>query len=449
MDFSSTQSEALYARFCQTLDSILPQSVQSVLIAYSGGADSALLLDFFVRLSKERKLSLHALHFNHMIRKEADEDAAFCETVCQSHGIPLKIVKEDVPAYAQAHKMGLEEAARYLRYKALETYQQEQNLDCIATAHNATDNTETVLFHLARGSALQGICGISPKRNAVIRPFLPFSKDEILASVNAEQIPYCEDATNADRTYTRNFIRHEILPKLEVINPSLHEAVWRFSQTAREDDDALTAMAEAYRDVTDTKALASLPRAILRRVLLIKYRKIAHNEVRSDQLAASCEKLSLAAENRFSGMVTFPGNWVLSINAKETNFYRNGISPIDTPIPLSRDSDFIFQGRYRITVTAPKPTDAPLVTLAVSEETLSHLSVRSRQNGDRYRQNHMTRSVKKMLCDCKIPAVLRDTLPIILYQNEILFVMHLPISDRYQTLRNESQNSYHISIYKV
>lgn len=447
--YSTERNTDLYGRFCQALDEILPEGFQSVLIAYSGGADSALLLDFFFKLSKERPILLHALHFNHKIRNEADDDAEFCKNVCQKYQIPLKTVERDIPAYAKAHKLGIEEAARHLRYEALEAYRAEQKLDCIATAHNATDNTETVLFHLARGSALQGVCGIPPKRNAIIRPFLPFSKEEILAYVTAARLPYREDATNADCAYTRNFIRHEILPKLAAINPALHEAILRFSKLAREDDEALIATAKQYEDCNDTKILSSLSSAILRRVLLIKYRRIAHNEVRSEQLVRACEKISLAASHRFSGMLSFPGNLVLAINAKETAFYRNDVTPIDTPISLTPDSDFIFQGSYRITVTENEPSDMPLISLTVPKDALDQITVRSRQNGDRYRQNNMTRSIKKMLCDSKIPAVCRDTLPLILYRNEIIFVMHLPTSDSYQTLSTQSEKTYRISIYNV
>jgi len=447
--YSTELNTDLYGRFCQNLNKILPEGFHSMLIAYSGGADSALLLDCFVKFSQEHAISLHALHFNHKIRAEADDDAEFCKRICKNYQIPLKIIEQDVPAFAQTQKLGLEEAARLLRYEALEAYRAEQKLDYIATAHNATDNTETVLFHLARGSALEGICGISSKRNAIVRPFLPFSKEEILTYVISHQIPYREDATNADCAYTRNFIRHEILPKLETINPALHDAIYRFSQTAREDNEALIAAAKPYEDCTDTQVLASLPTAILRRVLLIKYRRIAHNEIRNEQLVKSCEKISLAARGHFSGAITFPGNWVLAINAKETSFYQNNITPIDTPITLSPDSDFIFQGSYRITVTENEPSDTPLISLTVPQDALDQITVRSRKDGDRYRQNNMTRRIKKMLCDSKIPAVCRDTLPLILYRNEIIFVLHLPISDHYQALSTQSEKTYRISIYKV
>ncbi len=447
--YSSKKHGDLYERFCQTLDEILPEGLTSVLIAYSGGADSALLLNCFARLAKERAITIHALHFNHKIRAEADDDAEFCKEVCREYSIPLAIVSKDIPAYAKTHKLGIEEAARHLRYQALEAYRAEQKLDYIATAHNATDNTETILFHLSRGSALQGVCGIVSKRNAIIRPFLPFSKQEILAYVHVHQIPYREDATNADRAYTRNFIRHEILPRLELINPALHEAVYRFSQTAREDDETLNAIAKQYEDCIDTQVLASLPTAILRRVLLIKYRRIAHNEIRSEQLKESCKKISLAANQRFSGAITFPGKWFLSINSKETAFYRSDVTPIDIPIALTPDSDFIFLNSYRITVTTHEPSDSPLFSLVVPYDAIDKITVRSRQNGDHYRQGNMTRSIKKMLCDQKISKTCRDTLPIILYHGEILFVTHLPISDLYQTLSAQHKKNYRISIYKV
>ena len=445
-----TQSyRELYRRFCQALENILPTDPSSVLIAYSGGADSTLLLDLFARLAQEKNILLRALHFNHKIRAESDEDADFCQKICQKYQIPLEIVVKDVPAYAQAHKLGVEEAARILRYEALEASRKKHEFDCIATAHNATDNTETVLFHLARGSALRGVSGIPPKRERIVRPLLSFSKKEILDCVTENRLPYREDATNADRRYTRNFIRHEILPGLESLNPALHNAVYRFSQNAREDDEALNALAMTHVNCNDTAVLSALPNAILRRVLLIKYRQIAHNEIRNEHLSLACEKIKLAAEKRFTGGITFPGNQILSITIRETAFYPDALIPVKTPILLTPDSAFIFQNAYRITVTENTPAEHPLYSLTVPREAIGFITVRSRQNGDRYRQGSMTRNIKKMLCDKKIPQAHRDALPVILYRNEILFVTHLPVSDLYQRLSTAKEETYRISIYQV
>lgn len=450
MTFSKSDTvHSLYRRFRDNLREILPDGITSVLIAYSGGADSAFLLHSFAKLAQEMPLTLHALHVNHLIRREANQDAAFCQTVCDEYGIPLKTVVKDVPAYAREHHMGLEEAARHLRYEALEAYRNELACDYIATAHNATDNTETVLFHLARGSALHGVCGISPIRSRIIRPLLPFSKKEILEAVEADGIPYCEDATNADRAYTRNYIRHEILPLMEEINPLLHDAVYRFSQNAKEDDDALYAIAQSYASSVDTQLLASLPNAVLKRVLLIKYRKIANNEVRNEHLEEACDKIRKAALSRFSGCITFPGNLLFAVDAMESAFYPTDLSGIDTPIPLSETSDFIIADQYRISVSENEPTDDALGKLKVSKSTLEKLSVRSRRNGDKYHQGNMTKSVKKMMCDHKIPQKRRDLLPIILYGDTILFITHLPISDLYSTLPLANEKAYWISIYQV
>ena len=163
-------------------ENMLPPGGGLVLCAVSGGLDSVTLLHFLHRLAEEENFRLTVAHFNHRLRGEASEaDARFVEQLCAQWSIPCVAGDGDVAAYAQEHGMGIEEAARHCRYAFLEEAAAALGAERIATAHQAEDNAETVLLQLIRGSGSEGLGGIAPVRDKLIRPFLTVSREEIEA----------------------------------------------------------------------------------------------------------------------------------------------------------------------------------------------------------------------------------------------------------------------------
>ena len=185
----------------------------TVVAGVSGGADSVCLLFILLQMRKQRPFDLVAVHVNHKIREEAGEDAAFVEALCRRWDCPYRYVEEDVARYARERHLSEEEAGRLVRYGAFERVLEERGAPegRIAVAHNQNDNGETVLFHLFRGSGLRGLSGIRPVRERVIRPLLCVSREEIERFLEENGISYCIDRTNSEDTYTRNKIRHHIL----------------------------------------------------------------------------------------------------------------------------------------------------------------------------------------------------------------------------------------------
>ena len=170
----------------------------TVLCCVSGGVDSMSLLHFLAGQSARLGFQLHACHFDHGIRPESDADAEFVRAQCEARNIPLHAVKVDVPYYAKAHGLGLEEAGRKLRYDWFHKVADRFDDCVIATAHHADDNAETLLLHLVRGSGLGGLGGIPPRRGRLVRPFLNVPRALIESYAAEEGIPFVEDATNAD-----------------------------------------------------------------------------------------------------------------------------------------------------------------------------------------------------------------------------------------------------------
>ena len=148
----------------------------TITVALSGGADSMALLNVLLELKEELKISVEAAHFNHLIRgAEAERDEEFVKCACESLGVKLYIGRGDVPKYAKEKGVSLETAAREMRYD----YLNRINKDFIATAHTASDNLETVLFNLSRGTAIDGLCGIPPKRENFIRPLILATRNQV------------------------------------------------------------------------------------------------------------------------------------------------------------------------------------------------------------------------------------------------------------------------------
>ncbi len=222
-----------------------------VLLALSGGADSACLLHLLAGMSAEDGFSLTAAHLNHGIRgAEADRDEAFCRSLAQRYGVELVTRTVDVPTLAKASGRGLEETARAERYRFFEDVMQQRGIGLLVTAHHADDQAETVLFRLSRGTGLSGLCGIPPVRKLeggyLVRPLLGISKQEILAFCRENGIEYVTDSTNADPSYARNRIRLRVLPELEQVNPSLRENVARMTEHLAADADYLEGITRAF-----------------------------------------------------------------------------------------------------------------------------------------------------------------------------------------------------------
>ena len=245
-----------------------------VLCAVSGGADSMCLLHWLGSSAEALGISVSAAHFEHGIRgEESLRDMAFVEETCRAMGIPLFTGRGKVPEYAEERAMGLEEAARELRYQFLEKTAGENGFDRIATAHNADDNAETVIFNLVRGSGSAGLCGIPPVRGIIVRPLLETTRAEIEAYLEEHGVSHIEDSSNSSRQYSRNKIRLQVMPVLREINPSASRAILRTGDMLREDNRLLEQLAEEFiaghfnGESVRSKDLAALPDAVEARVI--------------------------------------------------------------------------------------------------------------------------------------------------------------------------------------
>ena len=217
---------------------------ERVLCAVSGGADSVALLAILSEAAPRAGFELRAAHVHHGIRSESDEELEFVSGLCARLGAPLDVLRADVPALAAAAGESVESAARRVRYDFFYKVARERRCDMIALAHHSRDQAETVLMHALRGASVSGLCAMRPRAGMLVRPLLYVDPEELRAYLEERGLEFREDRTNADIRYTRNFVRHVILPECERVYPGSRAGLCRLAQAAALDDDYLSAQAE-------------------------------------------------------------------------------------------------------------------------------------------------------------------------------------------------------------
>ncbi|MBE6635065.1 MAG: tRNA lysidine(34) synthetase TilS [Ruminococcaceae bacterium] len=411
-----------------------------VVIGLSGGADSVLLLIFLLNLKKRMDFTLKAIHVNHMIRgSEADHDEDFCRELCFALGVEFVSVKRDVPALSKENKCGLEEAARNARYEEFRAFiENDDSISTIATAHNATDNLETFIFNMLRGSGLSGLCAIAPVKGNIIRPLLSVPKSKITSLLGEAKIPFVTDSTNFSCEYSRNYIRNEILPKLGRLTPVPEDACTRAIENLRRDREYLDCVADDFLNksflgtAVDTEQLLSLPIPILVRVLRGMAAKVT-DKIPERKHIDSIREL-LGRSSRFE--VDLPG---------EVSFFCRG----DRCFISKREVAGRIEGEYILSDGENRLPDFGIdVFLSDTKEIsssnvynfsiqadlssaiiLGDIRVRTRRNGDAYFYGGIHRKVKKLMNDKKIPPEKRDRIPVFFDDKGILWIPGFGVRD--------------------
>ena len=224
-----------------------------VIVGLSGGADSVCLLYVLKNLGMKPV----AVHINHMIRgEEADRDEAFCKELCEKLEVPFKAYHKDIKAYAAAEKMTVEEAGRRFRYECFEKERKESGADKVAVAHNKNDLAETVIFNMTRGSGLNGLAGIKPVRDNIIRPLLDAKRSEIEEYLKELGQDFKTDSTNLSKDYDRNKIRHIVIPTLLELNAGAIEHICEAAKDSEESYNYIKEISDAELDkYTDKQAM--------------------------------------------------------------------------------------------------------------------------------------------------------------------------------------------------
>ncbi len=275
---------------CLVRTSPLWKAGTCVMAACSGGADSLALTDVMGKAAREDGITVRVVHVQHHLRGEAaEEDARFVASFCQARGLPFR--RCDVYPDRLVREAGLspEEAARRLRYEALEACRREYGAEGIFLAHHQDDQAETVLLNLLRGAGTRGLRGMLPVNGYLARPFLDATRQDMIQYCLEQAIAFRTDASNFDESLRRNWIRQTLLPMLEARNPRIRRQLSQTARLAAEDEACLEFQARQYFqrygreaggcwEVKTGPEFAALPRALKSRVVRLIVEKAGGGE---------------------------------------------------------------------------------------------------------------------------------------------------------------------------
>ncbi len=366
-----------------------------VCCAVSGGADSVAMLFALYLLREKLEIDLSAAHFNHHLRgAESDRDESFVREFCDRYGIPLAVAGGEVVS----GKKGLEAAARDARYAFLNTLPGK-----IATAHTADDNAETVLMHLVRGTGLKGLGGITPQNGKLIRPMLSVTRQEVLAFLQEYHLDYISDSSNDTDDFLRNRLRHHVLPLLRKENPRFSENTSEMALRLRQDEEVLSELSNLQNPTVSR--ILELPQALQSRFYAAFLEQCGVKEPEAEHLKLLHK---LVISHNPSAKANFPGN--ITVSRYYDKLEKQIEMPKPAPVELACPGELVW---HNVQISCTPAVEIINTPNCFTVQPCGSLIVRSRETGDTIRLPGGSKSIKKLFIDKKIPANLRDTIPVI------------------------------------
>ncbi len=411
---------------------------QVIGVGVSGGIDSMCLLHFLNAHKEDLDIDVVAIHINHGIREESDDEARFVLQKCREMGVRVYKFTIDSPKIAREKKLSIETAARDGRYGVFDALVKKDIVDKIALAHHQSDQAETILMHIFRGCGVAGARGMEPVRDKIyIRPMLPVSKAEIEEYSSINNIEFVEDSSNQDTSYARNFVRNVVMKEILKKWPNAIEAINNFANAICDDDDYIKSQLDTNALIVDNKVVqmpcsyfygssALYARIVFKALELIGVKKdIERKHIESIRdLAVNLEngkKIKLPFDVSVSkeyDYLTFENNHVEKPNLSKTlkceefevaKFGTLSVKRIKTEKMNLEDGSLYFDYRK-----VPKEA-----------------RWRYREDGDVFEKfGGGTKKLKSFLIDKKIPVRLRDFIPVLAVGNEVLVIAGVAISEK-------------------
>jgi tRNA(Ile)-lysidine synthase len=455
-------------------DNNLIKAKDKILIALSGGPDSICLLNILFELKERLNISIAAAHLNHLLRGEdAFEDEKYVINTCKDMGIKCFVKRVDINSYSKEHKLSSELAGRNVRYDFFDEILRKEGFNKIATAHNANDQAETILFRLMRGTGLEGLGGIKASRdNKMIRPILCLSREEIENYVELKNLNPRIDKTNFEKIYNRNKIRLDILPYMkENFNEDIIQTLNRMSLLLQKDNDFLENLSLSlynkycaeYDDYfIIKKEIFKEEEPMVNRVLrhaLTKYSKSNY-----DFEMKHIYEISYLAQKDSGKLVHLP-NGVCVENVYGDIYIKSKIEKLNInnkkeEIIISKNNIYMnkiefykFDIKFSIINNCEEKIadlkQNSLVKYFDFDKINNEISIRNRKNGDKIIPLGMSGSkkLKDIFIDMKIPKDERDDIPLLCFDEKIAWIIGIRTSEEYK-ITNKSKNILKVVIQR-
>ncbi len=406
-------------------------------VAVSGGADSMVLLT----LLRDKGYDIKAINIDHSIRgAESASDSAFVAEYCKSINVELLSYVVDVPKHAKERGISLETSARMLRYDVFFNLLNNKVVDTIALAHHASDQTETILMRLFRGTGIRGLRGIAD-RDGFIHPLLKYTKKEILDYAVANNIPWVTDSTNAEDIYTRNFLRNKVVPVLEQKFDNIDQVIYRMTDTITEVEDYMMSEVTPYEIKNDT---VELPLSVLDRHPAIAKKSI----MRCFYAISVFADIQYELLNNILNLKHSPTNSMIdaSHNAVVIKGYTHLIFAFKTK-QQECEMPFSITEKYKISYKTYSFERADGIVAGLSfdlDKVPPNAVVRTRKVGDKFkRYGGGSKSLSDYLTDIKMPLLERQNLLVLAVDSTILAILGKEISDHIK-IDKETKNIFKV-----
>lgn len=403
----------------------------------SGGVDSMVMLDMLVKSGAD----VFVVHVNHGIRKEADSDCRFVQMYCEQIGVPFVSYSFDIPKLASQFGRSIETEARLRRQEVMQQLLAGKKADKVALAHHADDNAETVLMHVLRGCGVDGLKGIT-QSESILRPLLNFTREQITQYAEQNGVPYVVDKTNFDSTYTRNFIRHEVLPLVKTRYPGAVEALNRLAENATELLGAVDSQLD-YSLIVQNENEVRLSLKAFESPFVANYVIAAAKKLMPIDVTKAHIVNVLNLKNAESGSKA-----ELAGSLKAYKEYDSIVFCFDKPkfefcVPFTQGA--IKLGKFTIKITPVSPEPIKGKTIIDADLPLG-IVFRNRKEGDKFiPYGGKSKSLKKYLIDKKVPQRLRDDLVCLCDGDDVLAVVGVEISDKCK-ITSKTQKAYLLEV---
>jgi tRNA(Ile)-lysidine synthase len=415
--------------------------------AVSGGSDSMALLHFMLSLRGEYGFGVICANVDHGIRGEQSrQDSAFVEEYCKARGVPFYFLKADAPKFARDKKIGIEEAARQIRYGFFYSLLEKKVCDKVFTAHNQNDNAETILFNILRGSGSKGVCGMETDNGmGIIRPMLFTPKAEIKRYVAGNNIAYRTDSTNADNRYTRNYIRNVVLPLIEKRFVGAVENITRLGEIIKEETVYIDNLSKQLIAGHGGGYYISLPADD---VLLKRAAKHCMQALGAENVTSANLNDIASLKYKENGNIINAGGGICAFKEYDKIYLAKQDKHADIK-PISFKAGEVTLGGYQITAEELKPGESidfsQKNTFYIDKDKAGANCVyRFRKRGDSFKRFKGGRkSLSDYLTDVKAPKRTRDSLPLLCDGGNVLVLFPYDISDDVKVNQNTK------TVYKI